>query len=825
MATEQVHRSAVSTSPPSIAHEPSLSFENSQILNLADGQHVEASSSAVEVDAGTLDSLSSTVNMINTLFDNSISAHFEDEDEEGEWGDEEEFDEEDYLDAEAEAEKMARQLGDQIMAQIGLVFGTAATSQDVPAEPVPIEEPPPPDPLVATIQSILQHASSSPEIKSALDETIVPGSDGANLFTVLTNVAASGDADPDLAESLSELISAIAATIGDDAPAEDPAPRKSKKKGKRKRANTDDGKRDGKPAAPAPSTSTKPLPANSQPGSSAKPAAPPAQPPPTTSHSRVDLNSQLSNAISVITRALEQSGSQSASLDPSLIASIQAQLYQVFLFAATSAGVGGGHEMAILQEISGLIQVLGVISGVQIAPTPILPHVQYPTAYQYPYATMYHTPMWPHHPPNDTGTAVFPCNYPGCGKTFARLMSLRGHQQIHAADRPYRCTLCPTAFARNHDLQRHIRSHGTRLYKCGGCDGTFSRRDALKRHKTNTKNSHPGCASSPIEVIDVVDPGDVKGRRSRPGATTGAGAGAGAGAGTGTAATASATATTTAASAVTRATEPTHYGMDLEEGELPPQAVAQAQTAVTHLHSLLQSRVAQALGGSHEQGNPTTTGAASSSSSSSQGGQTTTTPAGGWGALAALVGRSTTQFAQPPLPFQLQSQQTAQIALPSQPGSKTAAAATKTETNTTPPTAGSDTPALTASDPPPITIPSTSTTTGSMAGFGLNEEQTHLLELAIAIAAEAAQAQAEKEARMEEELEMAMDEDGEYEEEEEYEEEDEQSAFEQVPGGGYVGNGVHLDVDVVDAPGDEGLLEEAKDDGLAIVASGDVPEG
>ncbi|KDQ13564.1 hypothetical protein BOTBODRAFT_33572 [Botryobasidium botryosum FD-172 SS1] len=686
-----------------------------------------SSQSAPEVSAAAGSLSSNTVDLLNSLVNTYAPA--DEQHEEGDWdeGDEEGYDgeegDDDYLDAEAQAEEMARQLGHELMAQIGLAFGTGAPSQEVPAAPPPpptAEEPPlslSDNPLVATIQTILQHAGSSPEIKVALDETIVPGSDNASLFTVLTNIAASGDVDPDLAESLSELISAIANAIGDDAPVTEPAPKKSKKKGKRKRAEGDEARREGKPAPPplppAALSSPSAIQQPSQPSQSIPPSQPPHLPP------RLDLNSQLANAIAIITRAFEQSSSQGTSLDASVIASIQSQLYQVFLFAATSAGVGGGHEMVVLQEISGLIQVLGVVSGVQIAPTSVLPHIQhqYQYAYSHPHShPMYHPSMLPHpqHPHGapapDFGTAVFPCNYPGCGKTFARLFSLRTHQQIHSADRPYRCTFCPTAFARNHDLQRHIRSHGSRMYRCGGCEGMFSRRDALKRHKSNTKNTHPGCASSPVEVIDAVDPNDVKGRRARP----------------------------ALGAPGSSAADMTPYAMELEEGELAPQAVARAQTAVAHLHSLLQIRVAQALGGTHEQiqGHPS---------------------AGGWGALAALVGRTTGQIAQSVHMPYLQPLQPQPYRQPqSQPQPHTVAASQAAQSTSRTPEIPSATASAPAKSTAETTLASTAALSGSLANYGLNEEQTRLLELAIAIAADAAQAQAEKEARMEEEMELEM---------------------------------------------------------------------
>ncbi|CAO3643413.1 unnamed protein product [Mucor hiemalis] len=49
--------------------------------------------------------------------------------------------------------------------------------------------------------------------------------------------------------------------------------------------------------------------------------------------------------------------------------------------------------------------------------------------------------------------------------------------------RPYPCHMCKRAFARKHDLQRHIRVHtGDKPYQCPCCKKSFARTDALKRH-------------------------------------------------------------------------------------------------------------------------------------------------------------------------------------------------------------------------------------------------------------------------------------------------------------------------------------------------------
>lgn len=203
------------------------------------------------------------------------------------------------------------------------------------------------------------------------------------------------------------------------------------------------------------------------------------------------LSVQLSTAVQVVSSAFSslppvpstsatQNNIPSASTrtpDPAFVSSIHLQLHQIFLFAVTSVPRAPPECVALLQDLARLIQMLGILTGIPIGPA-TTPGAE-----------------------TDIGTAIYPCIgipvSPPCSKTFGKLYNLRVHQSRYhpshvpaqgmngmiLADRPFRCPQCPASFSRNHDLKRHVKLHEKKAWKCGGCDKSFSRRDAIKRHK------------------------------------------------------------------------------------------------------------------------------------------------------------------------------------------------------------------------------------------------------------------------------------------------------------------------------------------------------
>ncbi|XP_077519924.1 uncharacterized protein LOC144129697, partial [Amblyomma americanum] len=63
-------------------------------------------------------------------------------------------------------------------------------------------------------------------------------------------------------------------------------------------------------------------------------------------------------------------------------------------------------------------------------------------------------------------------------------MLLRTRLRNHAAERPFKCRLCPRSFTQSSHLNRHCLSHtGQQPFKCRFCDKRFARSDNCKTHE------------------------------------------------------------------------------------------------------------------------------------------------------------------------------------------------------------------------------------------------------------------------------------------------------------------------------------------------------
>lgn len=70
-----------------------------------------------------------------------------------------------------------------------------------------------------------------------------------------------------------------------------------------------------------------------------------------------------------------------------------------------------------------------------------------------------------------------------CGKQI-NTKNIELHMRVHTGERPYRCDLCPSAFAQKTNLDNHMRRHtGQKPYTCEPCQKSFHSACALNSHK------------------------------------------------------------------------------------------------------------------------------------------------------------------------------------------------------------------------------------------------------------------------------------------------------------------------------------------------------
>lgn len=230
----------------------------------------------------------------------------------------------------------------------------------------------------------------------------------------------------------------------------------------------------------------------------------PRQAPSANSHNSVetmfnweeDLENDIERVINAALKAL-----QNNIIDPATLTTLQLRLHTIFISSISSLIPSTPANVRVtLGKMSKLIQLLGVLSGLQLPVIPI------------PAST-------PTEQPPETTPLIHSCPHPTCLKTFSKAYDLRIHSRVHANYRPFACPTCPATFTRKHDLQRHARSHpyqgpypnsheDTRVsvVRCTICSQTFSRRDAFLRHTRGSRSKDkPGdrsqCATALGETI------------------------------------------------------------------------------------------------------------------------------------------------------------------------------------------------------------------------------------------------------------------------------------------------------------------------------------
>lgn len=473
------------------------------------------------------------------------------EEEENDSEDSEDSEEDDDEEEEEDPEEIARRLGDQLWADIqraraGNAVETTANAGPATQQPTatstapnvtpakPSIDPKKQEAALTTMKVILAHAETDSLVLSTLKSTKVPGYDDSNVYDTLKGIVTSGSITKHAAGSLSQVLVRLAKSEVLFPPL--PALPSSLLKRKRE-VNVADAL-----AGPA-----QKRPANNGNASNA------------------ELEAQVMTAVGDISKTLEVRPNDEKALSSSVIATIQPQLHQVFLFAVTSSAAVGDYKFA-LQEASGLIQILGVLSGILIIP----PAPENSASGSLSGST-------------DIITAVYPCLHLDCSKTFSRLYSLRQHQRTHpnlsTINRPYKCDQCPASFSRNHDLKRHIKVHEKIGFQCGGCGKIFSRRDAIKRHKkqagTAARNGllmdgRMACENAGVEEVNVDGIDGLEDAKEDRRARMWNG--------------------------MHSAPLPPAAPGEVEEGEISQATLVRTQAAVATLVPLLQAHVARALG-------------------------------------------------------------------------------------------------------------------------------------------------------------------------------------------------------------------------------------
>ncbi|KAF9507484.1 hypothetical protein BS47DRAFT_1488802 [Hydnum rufescens UP504] len=269
------------------------------------------------------------------------------------------------------------------------------------------------DPIISTIQIILNHARNDARVLAALSNAFV--SDTYSVYNSLVDSLSSGKIDTSYAHALSSALLSLA--DGNTLDEVEPY------RGKRKREESDHPHR--------------------------------VPPPPPGS----DIDVRIRDAVDAVSHVLDMN--RGVSLNEGIVGSIHSPLHRISLFASTYAGSG---SVPVLYELFGLIHVMGILHGYPINPTSsapdtdsvidisttVYPCKSCPKVFSHLYDLNFHDSS------RHTSSRPHRCNI--CSFTCAHDFYLSKHSKVHESPQgqlQYQCRGCKKRFLRRDSVRRH----------------------------------------------------------------------------------------------------------------------------------------------------------------------------------------------------------------------------------------------------------------------------------------------------------------------------------------------------------------------------------